>query len=112
MLPAGAADTTGGQILANLPAQMHYNAAVAACGFTLPTTVMPFILRNVRLQIMDSVSEPTEKCSEIRARLLKNLPADYYLQAATEISLSDAVRYAEKLMSNTITGRTLVNIRG
>lgn len=113
---AGAVDTTGGQILANLLAQMHYNATVAACGlaggFTLPTTVMPFILRNVRLQGVDSVSVPTEKRPEIWARLLKDLPADYYLQAATEISLSDAVSYAEKLMNNAITGRTLVNIRG
>ena len=60
MLPAGAADTTAGQILANRLTQMHYNAAVAAGGFTLPTTVMPFILRNVRLQSVDFVSIPTE----------------------------------------------------
>ena len=59
-----AADTTAGQILANLPAQMHYNATVATYGLTggfiLPTTVMPFILRNVRLQGVDSVSVPAE----------------------------------------------------
>lgn len=58
------------------------------------------------------MSGPTEKRSEIRSRLLKNLSADYYLQAATEISLSDAARYAEKRMSNTITDRTLVNVCG
>ena len=33
---------------------MNYGGAVAACGlaggFDLPTSVMPFILRNVRLQ--------------------------------------------------------------
>jgi acrylyl-CoA reductase (NADPH) len=41
-------------VLAKVLAQMNYGGCVAACGlaggFALPTTVMPFILRNVRLQ--------------------------------------------------------------
>ncbi len=51
---AGAIDTVGDKVLAKVLAQMNYGGCVAACGlaggFTLPTTVMPFILRNVRLQ--------------------------------------------------------------
>lgn len=62
---AGAIDTVGGQILANILSQTNYNGTVAACGlaggFSLPTTVMPFILRNVRLQGVDSVYFPAEK---------------------------------------------------
>ncbi len=54
---AGAIDTVGDKVLAKAPAQMNYGGCVAACGlaggFTLPTTVMPFILRNVRLQGVD-----------------------------------------------------------
>ncbi|MGM1326569.1 oxidoreductase, partial [Klebsiella michiganensis] len=50
---AGAVDTVGDKVLAKLLAQMNYGGCVAACGlaggFALPTTVMPFILRNVRL---------------------------------------------------------------
>ena len=46
-------------MLAKVLAQMNYGGCVAACGlaggFALPTTVMPFILRNVRLQGVDSV---------------------------------------------------------
>ncbi len=46
------------KVLAKVLAQMNYGGCVAACGlaggFTLPTTVMPFILRNVRLQGVDS----------------------------------------------------------
>lgn len=61
----GAVDTVGSKVLAKVLAQMHYNGVVAACGlaggFDLPTTVMPFILRNVRLQGVDSVSCPIEK---------------------------------------------------
>jgi acrylyl-CoA reductase (NADPH) len=51
---AGAVDTVGDKVLAKVLAQMNYGGCVAACGlaggFALPTTVMPFILRNVRLQ--------------------------------------------------------------
>ncbi len=56
---AAAVDTVGSKLLAKVLAQMNYNGVVAACGlaggFDLPTTVMPFILRNVRLQGIDSV---------------------------------------------------------
>lgn len=56
---AGAVDTVGDKVLAKVLAQMNYGGCVAACGlaggFALPTTVMPFILRNVRLQGVDSV---------------------------------------------------------
>ena len=59
---AGAIDTVGDKVLAKVLAQMNYGGCVAACGlaggFTLPTTVMPFILRNVRLQGVDSVITP------------------------------------------------------
>jgi acrylyl-CoA reductase (NADPH) len=55
---AGAVDTVGDKVLAKVLAQMNYGGCVAACGlaggFALPTTVMPFILRNVRLQGVDS----------------------------------------------------------
>ena len=48
---AGAVDTLGGRALANVLSQIEYDGAVAACGLAqghdLPTTVMPFILRDV-----------------------------------------------------------------
>lgn len=50
---AGAIDTVGDNVLAKILAQINYGGCVAACGltggFALPTTVMPSILRNVRL---------------------------------------------------------------
>lgn len=62
---AAAVDTVGSKLLSKVLAQMNYNGVVAACGlaggFDLPTTVMPFILRNVRLQGVDSVMCPREK---------------------------------------------------
>ncbi|MEW8074667.1 MAG: MDR family oxidoreductase [Candidatus Sedimenticola endophacoides] len=65
---AGAIDTVGGPILARTLAEMAYNGAVAACGlaadFRLETTVMPFILRNVSLRGVDSVSCPLPRRTE------------------------------------------------
>ncbi|WP_288500498.1 MDR family oxidoreductase [uncultured Erwinia sp.] len=112
---AGAVDTVGDRVLASVLAQTHYNGVVAACGlaagFALPTSVMPFILRNVRLQGIDSVMTPAPRRIEAWERLLKVLPAAFYQQATTEVSLADAATAAEKLLNNQSTGRTLVRIR-
>lgn len=111
---AGAIDTVGGELLANLLAQTHYNGAVAACGlaggFNLPTSVMPFILRNVRLQGVDSVYFPATKRAKVWERLAQLLPASFYEQVCSEIKLEDAAEYARKLLKNEVTGRTLVNL--
>lgn len=111
---AGAIDTVGGQILANILSQTHYNGTVVACGlaggFSLPTTVMPFILRNVRLQGVDSVYFPAEKRAQVWQRLLQLLPDTFYQQTMTEITLDEVPRYAQMIMDNQVTGRTLVKL--
>ncbi|WP_261802795.1 MDR family oxidoreductase [Phytobacter ursingii] len=113
---AGAVDTVGGKVLAKVLAQTHYRGCVAACGlaggFDLPTTVMPFILRNVRLQGVDSVMVPTAERAAVWTRLASLLPESYYQQASTEIALEHAPAFAADLLSNKIQGRTLVKING
>jgi len=56
---AAAIDTVGSETLATVLRQTRYRGAVAACGLAggtdLPTTVLPFILRNVGLLGIDSV---------------------------------------------------------
>ncbi|CDG19245.1 MDR family oxidoreductase [Xenorhabdus doucetiae] len=112
---AGVIDTVGGVTLATLLAQIHYNGTVAACGMAsdsqLPTSVMPFILRNVRLQGVASVTVPAAKRSAIWQRLQKLLPAAFYQQTANEITLEHVIEYANKLINNQITGRTIVKVR-
>ncbi|MBB1202463.1 oxidoreductase [Enterobacteriaceae bacterium 89] len=111
---AGAVDTVGDKVLAKVLAQMNYGGCVAACGlaggFALPTTVMPFILRNVRLQGVDSVMTPASRRAEAWRRLALDLPSSFYSQSATEISLEQAPEFADKIMNNQIQGRTLVKI--
>jgi len=104
----------GDKVLAKLLAQMNYGGCVAACGlaggFALPTTVMPFILRNVRLQGVDSVMTPPERRAQAWERLVRDLPASFYDQSATQISLEQAPEYAAKIINNQIQGRTLVKL--
>lgn len=111
---AGAVDTVGDKVLASVLAQMNYGGVVAACGLAggvnLPTSVMPFILRNVRLQGVDSVSIPVERRITAWERLTRTLPESFYQQATREISLTEAAENAAKLLNNAITGRTLVKI--
>ena len=102
---AGAIDTVGDKVLAKVLAQMNYGGCVAACGlaggFTLPTTVMPFILRNVRLQGVDSVMTPPARRAQAWQRLVADLPESFYTQAA---------KFAEAIINNQIQGRTLVKV--
>lgn len=112
---AGAIDTVGDAVLAKVLAQTQYGGCVAACGlaggFALPTTVMPFILRNVRLQGVDSVMTPTPRRLAAWARLARDLPPSFYQSAATEIGLERAAEYATAIMENRAQGRTLVKIK-
>ncbi|ASN87498.1 MULTISPECIES: acrylyl-CoA reductase (NADPH) [Pectobacterium] len=111
---AGAVDTVGDNVLATLLAQMDYNATVAACGLAggiaLPTTVMPFILRNVRLQGVDSVMAPLARRQQAWERLAAILPESFYQQVTQEIGLEDVPAVAAALLENKVTGRTLVKI--
>ncbi|QQN35140.1 oxidoreductase [Rahnella aceris] len=113
---AGAIDTVGDKMLAKILAQTNYGGCVAACGlvggFNLSTTVMPFILRNVRLQGVDSVSVPAERRVAIWERLLYTLPDNFYQQAVTEITLEQTPAVAADFLNNKIQGRTLVKIHG
>ncbi|HEF0063946.1 TPA: oxidoreductase [Citrobacter pasteurii] len=112
---AGAIDTVGDKVLAKVLAQMNYGGCVAACGlaggFALPTTVMPFILRNVRLQGVDSVMTPPARRAQAWQRLVNDLPESFYTQAATEITLADAPKFADAIINNQVQGRTLVKVQ-
>lgn len=112
---AGAVDTVGSGVLAKVLAQMNYSGCVAACGlaggFDLPTTVMPFILRNVRLQGVDSVNVPLNRRVSAWERLADVLPESFYHDATTEITLGQAPQVAEALLNNAIQGRSLVKVR-
>ncbi|UZE96617.1 MDR family oxidoreductase [Alkalimarinus alittae] len=111
---AGAVDTAGDAILARVLAETDYNGAVAACGlaagYKLPTTVMPFILRNVRLQGVDSVMCPNERRQVAWKRLAQDLPETALTEINRVVSLEEIKQVAEDMMAGKIQGRTVVDL--
>lgn len=111
---AGVVDTVGGAVLARALAETHYNGTVAACGLAgshaLNTTVMPFILRNVRLQGVDSVVCPPARRALAWQRLQQDLQLSRLGEVAQEISLEQVPEYAERILRGEVRGRTLIRI--
>ena len=111
---AGAVDTVGGTVLARLLAEMDYQGAVAACGlaggFQLSTTVMPFILRGVKLLGIDSVICPAPRRLKAWQRLAQDL--DFSRLAATErcVGLEDVPGIAAEMMAGKSRGRVVVDL--
>ncbi len=111
---AGVVDTVGSHTLANALAQTRYGGAVAACGLAqgmdLPTTVMPFILRNVALLGVDSVMAPLALREQAWARLARDLSPQLLEAMILEVGLDQAIEQAQRLMAGQVRGRVVVKI--
>ncbi|WP_412775595.1 MDR family oxidoreductase [Thalassospira lucentensis] len=111
----GAIDSVGSTTLAHVLSEMKYHGVVAACGLAggadLPGTVIPFLLRGVRLIGIDSVMCPY--ATRIRAweRLAKELPIDQLNAATTKVALRDVVPWGEKILKGQIKGRLLIDVQ-
>ena len=112
---AGAIDTAGGQILATLIPQIMYNGVIVstgnAGGSQFSTTVFPFILRNIRLQGVDSVHAPTETRERAWQLLSENVTTDQLDASTRTIGLEDVKDTAEQLINNEVSGRILIDVR-
>jgi len=113
---AGAVDCVGGQILANVLSRLSYGGAVAASGLTagvsLPTTVMPFILRAVSLLGIDSVETPIEQRREVWRQLGGPLKPRGLDEMITDVTLDTLEPALDAILEGRLIGRTVVNVRG
>jgi acrylyl-CoA reductase (NADPH) len=111
---AGAVDTVGSTTLARVLAETSYGGCVAACGLAggadLPTTVMPFILRNVSLRGVDSVMCPQDRRRAAWGRLVDDLPAKALGEIGQTASLEQLPELAEKITTGGIRGRVIVDL--
>jgi acrylyl-CoA reductase (NADPH) len=111
---AGAVDTVGSHVLANVCASMRYRGVVTACGLAggmdFPATVAPFILRGVTLVGVDSVMCPRPEHIEAWQRLARDLDPKKLDLTTSEIGLSEAIETAGGFMEGKVRGRVVVDV--
>ena len=110
---AGAVDTVGSTTLASALSGTRYGGTVAACGLAggseLPGSVLPFILRAVRLVGVDSVRCPAALRAVAWRRIAELLSVDV-LDALHEVRpMSEVVQLAGALLSGTLHGRVVID---
>ena len=109
----GVVDTVGGESLTKILAQTKPTGIVAACGnaggIKLNTSVMPFIIRGVKLWGIDS-SASSIKRREFAWNEAKNLvDLDKLKKLTKEHSLEDLIKTYPKMLKGEIFGRIVVN---
>ena len=110
----GAVDTVGGNILANILSHVKPNGIVAACGnassIKLNTTVMPFIIRGVKLWGIDSVSVSIKRREFLWDEASKLVDFDLLNQSIKEISLEQLLEEYSKMLEGKTSGRYIINV--
>jgi NADPH2:quinone reductase len=109
---AGAIDPVGGATLAWLTRTMMPNGCIASSGLTggteLSTTVLPFILRGVKLLGIDSVMCPMLTRLEVWRRLATDLKPAKLVEAARQISFEELPSAFDALLKGQARGRYVV----
>ena len=99
----GVVDTTGGKILAKALSHTKPNGIVAACGlassFKLETTVMPFLIRGVKLWGIDSVTAPTKRREFLWSQATTYIDFEKLLDGVEEWSLGDLEKNSSKILN-------------
>jgi acrylyl-CoA reductase (NADPH) len=112
---SGAVDTAGGTILANLLSQLRYGGTVAACGLAaapdLHASMMPFILRAVRLVGINSVYTPVAQRDAAWGLLETRIDTDLLDALTASVPLGEAFAVAERILAGENSGRVVVDVR-
>jgi len=111
---AGAVDSVGSVTLANVLATTRYRGVVAACGLAqgmdLPSSVLPFILRNVTLAGIDSVNAPQEVRIQAWSRLARDLDLTKLARTTHVVDLAEVPAIAGRMLEGSVQGRTVVDV--
>jgi len=110
----GAVDTVGGQILANVLAQTKEGGIVAACGnaadIKLNTTVMPFIIRGVKLWGINSVNASIKRRQFLWNEASKLIDFNLLGQSIKEVNLEGLLDVYPKMLKGETSGRYIVDL--
>ena len=109
-----AVDTVGGKILANVLAQTKESGIVAACGnasdIKLNTTVMPFIIRGVKLWGINSVNTSKKRREFIWREASKLIDFNKLDQSVKIISLEELLDIYQKMLKGETSGRYIIDL--
>ncbi len=110
----GAVDTVGGQVLANVLAQMKEAGIVASCGnaadIKLNTTVMPFIIRGVKLWGINSVNASIKRRQFLWNEAAKLIDFNLLSKSIKEIDLDGLLEVYPKMLKGETSGRYIVDL--
>ena len=110
----GAVDTVGGNILANILTHIKPSGIVAACGnassIKLNTTVMPFIIRGVKLWGIDSVSVSIKRRDFLWNEISKLIDFGILEKSIKEINLEQLLDEFPKMLEGKTSGRYIINL--
>ena len=110
----GAVDTVGGKILANVLAQTKDNGIVAACGnasdYKLNTTVMPFIIRGVKLWGINSVTASIKRREFVWNEVNNLINFEQLEKSIKMVSLEDLIDIYPKMLKGETSGRYIVDL--
>ena len=110
----GVVDTVGGKILANAIVQTKPNGIIAVCGNAnnneLNTSVIPFMLRGIKLWGMDSANCSIKRREFIWSEASKLIDFDLLEKSILTVNLEELLETYPKILKGEITGRVLVDL--
>ena len=112
---AGALDSVGGETLAWLTRTMQQGGVIAsfgnAGGFELNTTVLPFILRGVRLIGIDSSATVMPLRSQLWQRMATDLNPKLLARVVHTVPFAGLPEIFPQLLQGKLRGRTVIEIK-
>ena len=110
----GVVDTVGGKILANAIVQTKPNGIVAVCGNAnnneLNTSVIPFMLRGIKLWGMDSANCSIKRREFIWGEASNLIDFDLLEKSILTVGLEELIETYPKILKGEISGRVLVDL--
>ena len=110
----GAVDIVGGKVLENIIAQTKDGGIVSACGnaadIKLNTTVMPFIIRGVKLWGINSVTASIKRRQFLWNEAGKLINFEILEKSIKEIKLDEVIDIFPKMLKGETSGRYLINL--
>mgnify|MGYP006090881763 CR=1 FL=1 len=110
----GVVDTVGGNILANAISQTKHSGVVAACGNasgnSLNTSVIPFILRGVKLWGVDSVAVSKKRKEFIWGEVHKLIDFSILEKSVKTVSLSELLTIFPSMLEGKLTNKVIIDV--